>query len=329
MEIGINIGYSHTKAYGQPGGEVRRVNFPSAVGTPDHAHFSINGVEGIGFIEPRAALIGDEAVLQSRFLNRREDRGFTGSEEWYTLFLAALSELTPGNPDVTVVAGLPVAFFAGDKDTVRERLLGPHTFRREGRARQSITVTQAIIVPEPFGTLFDNLWDESGRVANIEIATGNVAIIDIGGKTTNLLSVSRIKEIGRATASVNIGAWDVVRTVREWLETHAPKLDLRDHEIIQAVIARQIKYYGKPVDLRDIIAATTQRLAGQVIAQAGQLWNGAAGLDAILITGGGALLLGEHVKAHPDFPHARIVNDPLLANARGFWKYARYLKAKA
>jgi len=326
MNIGLNIGYSHTKAYAGIG---RNVNFPSVTGTPDRAHFSLGGTEGIALLTPQAALVGEEAVLQSRFLNRREDRAFTQSQEWYTLFLAALSELTTGTPEAMIVTGLPVAFYAGDKETVKARLEGAHTFQREGRQRQTVTVTRAVVVPEPFGTLFDNLWDDSGRVSNPEVATGNVGVIDIGGKTTNILSVRRLKEIGRETASVNVGAWDVIRAVRTWLETECPKLELRDHEIVEAVIAERVKYYGKPLNLNTIIKPTLEHLSAQIIAQAGQLWNQAAGLDSIIITGGGALLLGAYIQAHPDFPHACVVSEPVLSNARGFWKYARHLSGKA
>lgn len=327
MEIGVNIGYAQAKTFSKVEDTVRRVLFASATGTPDKAHFSLTGSEGITLMEPEHVLVGEEAVLQSRFLNRREDRGFTASAEWYNLFLAALSEITTGSPEALVVTGLPVAFFQGDKENVKARLTTPHTFRREGRQRQTVTVSKAVVVPEPFGTLFDVLWDDQGKVVAQDIATGSIGVIDVGGKTTNLLSVSRIKEIGRETASVNVGGWDMVRAVRTWLEVQTPKLDLRDHEIAQAIATKSVKYYGKPVDLTEIVKHTAQDLAGQVIAQATHLWNGAAKLDAILITGGGALLLGEHIQTH--FPHARIVSDPVMANARGFWKYARHLKIKS
>jgi hypothetical protein len=45
----------------------------------------------------------------------------------------------------------------------------------------------------------------------------------------------------------------------------------------------------------------------------------------VLITGGGAKLLGENILEDDRFPHAQTVTDPVLANARGFFKYARFL----
>jgi len=90
---------------------------------------------------------------------------------------------------------------------------------------------------------------------------------------------------------------------------------------MQAILDRQVKYYGEPVDLSEVVEDTLATMAGQVIAQATQLWNGGAGLDVILVTGGGALLLGPALQCH--FRHARVVEEPVFANALGYWRLAQ------
>ena len=62
-------------------------------------------------------------------------------------------------------------------------------------------------------------------------------------------------------------------------------------------------------------------LARQIISEASHLWNGGAALDAMLVTGGGALLLGDHIRQH--WPHAQVVTEPVYGNAIGYWKLAR------
>jgi len=322
MFAGIDLGYNAVKAIGD--GD-RRSAFPSAVGTPDRARFSLNGAGAgaIVLVAPTHVLIGEEAVTQSRFLTRREDRKWIESEEWYSLFLAALTELTPATvADVSLVTGLPVAFY-GDKNAVAARVLGEHRPQREGRRAQVLRVTQARVIPQPFGSLLAEVLDNRGQIADQALAKSAVGVIDCGGKTTNLLSVNRLAEIGKETASVNVGGWDLVRAVRGWLSQHYPGLDdLRDHQLAEAIQAGELRYYGEPVaDFAAVIAEIAGDLAGQVIAQASHLWNGGAVLDAVLVTGGGALLLGEAIRAH--WKHARIVADPVHANARGYWKLAR------
>jgi plasmid segregation protein ParM len=315
------MGYSETKGVSGD----RQVIFPSAVGTPDKARFSLNGNESIILLQPDHVQIGAGAVKQSRFLHRREDRRWIESADWYNLAMAALTGLTSAKgAELRIVTGLPVAFY-DDKKAVRDRLLGRHHVQREGNHAQTLTVTDCRVIPQPFGALLAATLDDRGRIADAALAGGTVGIIDVGGKTTNLLSVSKLTEISHETESVNAGAWAAVRAVRQWLAKpgHCPDLDLRDHQIIQAIIARQVKYFGEPVDLTEAVDAALEPLADQVLAAASQLWNGGAQLDAILAAGGGALLLGPYIERR--FRHARIVDDPVFANARGFWRFAERL----
>lgn len=323
MYAGLDLGYNAVKVVG----DGRRVSFPSAVGTPDRARFALdgNGAGAIVLLEPQHVLVGDEAIQQSRFLTRREDRRWIESAEWYSLFLAALTELTSATvADVNLVTGLPVAFY-DDKEKMAARLVGEHRVQREGRRAQVLKVHQARVIPQPFGSLLAVVLDDRGAIADQALAHAAVGVIDVGGKTCNLLSVNRLTEIGKETASVNVGGWALVRATRQWLSQHYPGLDdLRDHQLAAAIQARELKCYGEPVaEFPALIDDLAADLVGQVIAEASHLWNGGATLDAVLITGGGALLLGEAIRKH--WKHARLVADPVHANATGYWKFARRL----
>ncbi|NBD35990.1 MAG: hypothetical protein GVY30_08315 [Chloroflexi bacterium] len=320
MLAGIDVGYSDVKAISGD----RRSAFASVVGSPDQAHFSLssNG-HGIMLTAPRRVLVGEEAVTQSRFLNRREDRGWIKSEEWRDLFLAAVSELTTATSvDLDVVTGLPVAFY-DDKGVVQEQLVGEHRVQREGRHAQLVRVGQVRVIPQPFGSLLSEVLNDRGEIADEALGKSAVGIIDVGGKTCNLLSVNRLTEIGRETSSVNVGGWDLVRGVRAWLSDEYPGLDdMRDHRLSEAIQSRELRYYGKPVEeFSAIVDDLAADLADQVVAEAGHLWNGGAMLDAILVTGGGALLLGDLIQSH--WPHARLVKDPVAGNALGYYKLAK------
>jgi plasmid segregation protein ParM len=321
VNIGLDIGYSETKAKAKG----RQARFASCVGSPDKARFgfSENGAR-LELTSPVNVLVGEEAVIQSRFINRREDRSWIESDEYYYLALAALTELTKATvAELRIVTGLPVAYY-DDKAILRDLLMGEHRVSREGRDRgQLLRVTDCRVIPQPFGCLLSEALDDRGNVSDDTLSLGNVGVIDAGGKTTNLLSVNRLREVGRETASVSVGVWDVVRAVRHWLSQHCRDLDLRDHQVVEAIKARTVKYYSEPVDLGPVIDAALEPMAQQVIAEATQLWNGGAGLEAILVSGGGALLLGPAIQAH--FRHARVVNDPVFANAIGYWRFAQHL----
>jgi plasmid segregation protein ParM len=213
-----------------------------------------------------------------------------------------------------------VAFYA-DKERVKERLIGDHRVHRQGRRAQALKVIECRVIPQPFGALLSLALDSRGGIADMDLATSTAGVIDIGGKTTNLLSVKRLTEVSRETASVSVGIWGVARAVRAYLADHVLDLELRDHEVMGAVITRQVRYFGESIDLSEVIDKALSSLADQIIAEATQLWDGAAGLDVILVTGGGALLLGPVLQSH--FRHARAVKDPVFANALGFWRLAQ------
>lgn len=321
MLIGLDAGYSHTKAISG----TRRVIFPSACGNVEEAGFSINSHHPDTIILEEGEgrwVIGEEAVKQSRLESRREDREWILSKEYGRLWSAALSQVTCANRvDVQVVTGLPVAYF-GDRDLVRERFIGQHRIKRAGRGWQSFAVTDLVVMPQPYGSLLAACLDDHGRIADAELAESRVGIIDVGGKTTGFLSVDALAEVRRETHSIDAGCWEPLRLIGEAIDRNWPGLALRDHEIVEAVQAGQIWHYDQLHDITHIVDQAFAPLAEKVVATATQRWDGGARLRTILVTGGGALLIGRQVV--DAFPHARIVEgDPVFANALGFWRYAR------
>lgn len=322
MIVGLDCGYSHTKAIsGQ-----RRVIFPSVCGNLEQARFSVNSnSEASAIILDEGAarwLVGDEAVRQSRMVSRREDRLWLTSLEYGRLWWAALTEITTANRvEMQIVTGLPVTYFA-DRTVIRERFRGGHRVKRSGRGAQFFIVTDLMVMPQPFGALLAACLDDRGRIVNTDIAEGRVGVIDVGGKTTGFLSVDALAEIRRETHSVDVGCWEPLRLIGEAIEERWPGLALRDHEIITAVQSGEIRHYGQVQDISDIVAEAIEPLAAEVVATATQRWNGGARLDAIIVTGGGAYLVGEHIEAA--FRHAHIfTGDPVFANALGFWRFAQ------
>jgi plasmid segregation protein ParM len=323
MKVGIDIGYSAVKVRS----DIVRTTFPSAVGTPEKARFSVHGSSSAMTLDlPDLGkwLVGSGAVEQSRMIKRREDRRWIRSDEYYALMVGALVTLSEQlTPKLIVVTGLPVAFYS-DREELRSRFLaGEHRVTMEGRSTQSFEITECRVVPQPFGALLNECLNDEGDIAVAELAESKVGVIDCGGKTTNLLSVHRLAERVRETASVNLGGWDIVRAIRMVLQDETPELDLRDHEIVNAIIGGSIQYFDETIDLEKQIRQVVTPMAEQVIAEASQLWDGGAGLSQILITGGSALILGKFLLEH--FKHAYIVKDPVFANVNGFYKFAQRL----
>lgn len=322
ITCGLDIGYYATKLVAFGDKKIER-SFPSIIGTPDSSKFAAMPEKNFTISENGTQwLVGKEAIEQSRFTFRREDRSWIESEQWRMLFLAALSEITDKPAEkMILVTGLPVSFFRVDREKVKSIVLGEHKFQRGNRNEQKIEVVDCRIMPQPFGSLFNETLDGNGKIANSEMLEP-VGIIDVGSKTTNFLLAKDLRDISPKTVSIDKGGWDVARSLQEKVleDDRFGDVDYSDHEWVDAVINKYFWYGNTKIDITDILAEITKEFANEVIAASTQMWGNGRSVRQILITGGGALLIGEWLVGH--FPHARILKESWLSNARGYHKFA-------
>jgi len=327
MNTGIDLGFHSTKVVGPNGAHL----FPSfAVGAVDSL-LSLNGHDRIVIETARGKmLVGSEAVKLAKAGARKETADWIMSDEYLALFHAGLSETTTATgAAVTLVTGLPVADYARDRDTLRDRLQGTHTFTRQGRRGQTFRIENVRVIPQAWGAVLDLLLNDSGKIVRPELAKEKVAVIDIGGHTVNYLSVDGLSDIPNETEGTERGAWNVVRAVRDYLNTAHPGLArLRDHQIMDAVIDGELYDAGEPVDLGPVVQPIINEIGQEIIDTAGQHWGpGAATFRQVIVCGGGANLWGGHIGQA--FRHAVVLEDPVYANARGFYKFAGYLEDRS
>jgi len=320
MIEGIDIGYDRVKFYTQ----LKYGSFPSLTGTPETSSFGYtpDDANAIILTHPYHVAVGAQALEQSASVDPRIDRGWIGSDKWMALALAAFSEATTKSVDLYLVCGLPVAYYEKDRAQVVDKLLGQHTLQRQGRHKQTINVKTCTVMPQGFGALFAECLHDNGTVADKPLRWGRVGTLDIGGRTTNALIASKAKMINKESGSIEVGGWNVAARVLSYLENNYPDLSLTEYQLVEHIKSKTINYHGQPVDLTAVIDDAAQSLAENVIGYARRKWGGAAELDAILIAGGGAHLIGSHLLA--EFPQARLVSgDPVFSNARGYWKFAQ------
>ncbi len=328
MIVGIDLGYSHTKICNG----AKTAGFASVVGNFERARFTANGNDqdgaaGIAIeINDDTFAIGEEALQTSRFASRREDRDWIVSLQYVRLFIAALSAATTSKfTAMNIVTGLPVTYIT-DRDRLASTLACEWKFHRAGRQhRQMVRVGEVTVIPQPFGTLLAQVLDNHGRIADTDLATGRIGVVDIGGKTTGFLTVNKLREIPQATGSIDVGAWDALTLARDAISNQYPGLDLADHEVSAcASTCKTVSYFGKPVDVSELIANALHPLADRVINEASARWDSGARLDTILVTGGGAHLIGKAICA--EYRHARVVPKAAFANVLGYWRYGQRIR---
>lgn len=328
MIVGVDIGYGYTKAVG----EATQVVFPSVVGKAEriryendlHGQLGSGDESGIALItEEGDRFVGELALLQSRVQWTLLDRSRVEDPSARLLFLAALSELAgadKGTSHFRVVTGLPVKWYA-DRAKVVEQWQGKHIVQRvNGHSLvQRFSVDDVLVVPQPFGSLFNTILGAEGQIVDESLARGRLGVIDVGTYTTDYVLVDGLRYIERGSESISTGMSKGYQLVgRSLLDTFG--LDLRMHEVDRAVRQGKVMIFGEERSIDWLADPVFDVLAQEILAQAGTLWGDGRDLRAILVTGGGAIALGERICER--YAHARILDDAPMANVHGFLKYA-------
>lgn len=311
--LGIDLGYYQVKTYDGN----KKNSFVSVVGSPDVSRIQALASDTDKVIEVNGSkyLVGQSAVDKSRMRHRREDRDWIDSEEYRVLFYRALAGFPAGK--YQVVTGLPNDFYS-DAPRLKEALSGVQEFVFNGMpVRYEI---EASVIMQPFGALACMAFDDFGNVSDQSFfeLTG---VIDIGGKTTNILTASNFADISAQTMSKNIGGWDIIRAVRAKMQEAFPKSNLSDHQIAEAIISGEFYEFGKAVNISDLLDDVLPMMAEDVIGKASSLWGSGANLRRVLVTGGGAQMLSRYIEKA--FPHTVVVADPVFANAVGYFRYGK------
>lgn len=328
MNIGIDLGFYATKAV-TAGKDP--VHFVSAAAPPADSMLSMNGHTNVVVSSVFGThLTGEEAVKFDPGDTRQEFSDWVNTNQYMQLFYGALGRLTDASQfSVNLGVGLPIADYGRYKDTLGARLLGRHEFTLlgiEGRHQQVAKVEVVRVIPQGWGAVLCVLFDDGGRVVNPDVSRQRVAVLDIGGRTVNYLSVDGLADIPAESRGTRRGAWNVVRKLRLFLKDYYPDLaELADYRLMQAVMEREIYNGDERVDLAPVVNPELEDIGAEIVNTARQYWgNTAATFRKVLVIGGGAYLWGDAVKRA--FPQAAVLPAPEFANARGYY---RYVTAKA
>lgn len=321
MILSVDIGYGYTKVVGSDG---IRFSFPSVIGSAEEIRFATDFINGnkTHVVEYDGArfLYGEQAVLQSRMQSTIFDRSRVHDGTYKLLFVAGLVELGRMVPDadrINLVTGLPVEFF-DDREEVIKSLEGIYRIKTDHM--MEFTVDSVFVVPQPFGSLFRELLNEYGKIADSQVEKGRIGVIDVGTYTTDFVVADELRYIQRLSGSARIGWSKVIRQVQQEV-SDLYRLELSPNEVDKAIQSKEVKVRGRPVSLSPIVDPALLEVQTAIIARARDLWGEAANLDAILVSGGGGPYL--HHAIRDVYSHARLLDNAFLANAEGFYRFGQ------
>lgn len=318
--VGIDDGYADTKIYGAGGYVIPSRARLMAHG--DDVHSSIAGLESRGiylvhdkYIQVDPAIDGDDTCVD----------GYHGGPLNAAVIHQALLTAKYSGKTVDVAVGLPFgAYFLAD-GSVNQPLIDAKIAnlrlpisRVDGRPLASIRDLK--IYSQTVSAYIHHVVDSSGRVS---LPEGPVGIVDLGGRTTDLVVVlpPRGFDFARST-SLSMGLLDVNRLLADFLRDECG-VERPQSQWVQFAVRKGMFVNGSvQIDVSDKVAALKAEVSGQIVAKIKQLWGDGSGLEKVLFAGGGCDALPS---VHEDWGFGDVVSAPAYANAKGMRKYMRFI----
>tara|TARA_R100001509_G_scaffold136000_1_gene89815 strand:- start:15 stop:1166 length:1152 start_codon:yes stop_codon:yes gene_type:complete len=331
IQVGLDDGYAYTKLALADG---RLIAIPSR---------GRIGQAGITWMDSAQQQIFEYDTEGSRYAVGQIDGestcydGYPISGLHRAIVQHAFQEAMLAGHSVHVVSGLPVSAFYFKDGQKREQAIG---LKRESLkipvqpvstgglyATQRLPVAVAFheVIPEALAAWYDQVIRQraDGIALDARLLEASMAIVDIGGRTTDYVVVQDQGIVHRSSGSLTRGLLDVQAQVAREIQKRFDLESLGEQTLAAAISSGSVRLHGRAHDVSALVKAAQHELVVQIHAETRRQLGMGAELDTVVFVGGGSAALAEHLADW--FPQQRIAEHPGFANARGMLKYLQYV----
>lgn len=323
INVAVDDGYAQTKLVGEcpKTGEMQKHTLRSSIRT---GRSSLGGFGGGG--------IGLYSTEEGEYFTVSEEiesentqfDGFHVSAMNRVLVNHSLINAGYGGCNIRLVTGLPVADYYMDDE--RD---GEHIEAKKENLKKAVTASSGEPMPvigevrigcQAVAAWFDYVLDDNLKQVND--SKGRVAIVDIGGRTTDIAVVIGGAAIDHASSgTANIGVLDVYKTFhKELRKFFGIKTEFPLEQIDIAVRTGKMKLWNKEQDVSEIVEGVVREHESQIAREVERRIGSAANLAAVVFVGGGSALFRSIAGR---FPNGHMPDDPEFSNAKGLYKYMK------
>jgi plasmid segregation protein ParM len=331
LQIGLDDGYAFTKL-ALPNNRFLAI--------PSRARIGQAGVTWIDTDKQKISEYTTEGSIYSVGSVDGDSTRFTGypvSGLHRCIVQHALQEAEFGGRSVHVVSGLPVsAFYFSDgqqrsgaiaqkRDTLKISVEPMSSGGMFDQRRPPARVAFHEVIPEALAAWYDQVIDvKAGEAAlNTQRVETPVAVVDIGGRTTDYVVVENQGILHRSSGSLNKGLLDVHSQVSQAIQKQFNLETVSEQRVAEAVKRGTVRLHGHEHDVSELVKDARLELVTQLHAETRRQLGLGAELDTIVFVGGGSAALAGDIADW--FPNQQIAEQPAFANARGMLKYLQYV----
>jgi hypothetical protein len=213
--------------------------------------------------------------------------------------------------------GLPIGALMGDEAqttqrSVRDAWCGEHRWTADGTAER-LTVENVIVASQPVGAMFDHLLNARGEMTPDKrmLFKSEIGVLGIGMNTVDLLVVKGGAPVDRFIAGETIG----VRRM----------LDLCNADGLYSLAELDDQLRSGTLDTSTALPVWEREVLGLIEKQWGKYFRR---FGVVVVVGGGAILLRDGLLRRFNGKSC-VPDDPVIATARGLYKYALMKSAKS
>lgn len=324
--IGFDPGNSESTLAWRNGAGVRHVDSPSFVGTGSMEDVRrIRGGAGDGGMQKhelvlshggKSYFVGQLAIDESRDADAaRNDVSRYWSGHTLRLLLALAGQANISGA-VRIMTGLPVSVWSlTRKRQIQQALIGTHHYALNGKERT--------LVVDAVGVMMEG----AAALAGYSPVDTAQAVIDVGGRTTDLFWADGVKPVAKFCGADEYGvekAGDILK--QDIADTHDRSLSPAEiRGTIRALVtddpAPRVFSGAHELELLPAARSAIGAVGEQIVSYVSRAWRDDRGAVAraagrVLLVGGGAYYFYDALKT--TIPHLEMARAPELANAYGY-----------
>ncbi len=329
---GIDIGFGFTKAtngkefiiFKSIMGEAIDIHFLMDIGKNDMAKSLHVTLDGQGYF------VGDFAEQQANVRQFTLDQEKFISDFVKVFALTALGHLSHEYVPINVVSGLPVGFYKEYHQRLTKTLAGSHevTFLMANGSSEvrRFNIGKIRIIPQPLGSLLNLIMNDRGMIVKGDLAKQKVGLVDIGFRTTDFCIFDHLRYVERGSSTTDTGISKCFSIISKKLREECG-VNVELYRMYKAFETGDIKIRGKEFNISKLRDRVFANAARTIASDMDRLWADDWDMDAIVITGGGAMELTKYL--HPlitgKFIPIEHNIDLRFNNVKGYLKYGRFL----
>lgn len=332
MRAAVDVGFGYVKGLADHGGRFRC----PAVLAPDEGDEALDRLWGEGVGTDRVRITTESGISSSWLVGATAASAPGATRPWaadathrvgYDILVAtALAGMAPPGPDtvsVDLVLGLPLGLFSAQQESLAAAFRGHRWSVTRGQGRPvTLHIQSVLVAPQAAGAYYAEALTPTGGVRDSRLLHQPVGVVDVGFRTTDYFLMAwddnRLHPVRGLSGSLDSGYVDVLEAVRRRAaHTIGQMVDPMQVESALRQGSGCLYAADRTVDLRSWAREAGQAAGRRVADQVRLVWGQhLLTIGTVLLAGGGATALKEPLlELHPG---ARLVEDPMFANARGF-----------